>query len=83
MKKLLKRLLVLVLIAALIGGSIYGVQRWRGSHAAVISVYEVIEVAETDYWEDQSESYGTVTTDRVQAVFLSTTQKVEEVKVQE
>ena len=81
--KIVKRLLIFVLIAAIIAGGVYGGYYWKNSHVATVSVYEVTELAETDYWEDANESYGSVTTDRVQTVFLSSTQKVEEIKVQE
>ena len=35
----------------------------------------------TEYWGDSQESYGPVTTDRIQTVFLSDTQTVTEVLV--
>ena len=83
MKKWLKRLIALVLIIALISGGVYAGKRWRDAHQAMVSVYEVMDLAETDYWEDDNETYGTVMTDRVQTVYLSSTQKVQEVFVSE
>lgn len=78
-----KRILILVLILALVGGSVAGVRYWQASHSAVIHVFSVMELAETDYWEDDNESYGTVTADRVQNVYLSSSQRVDQVKVTE
>ncbi len=37
----------------------------------------------TEFWGDSQESYGPVTTDRIQTVFLTDTQSVTEVKVKE
>lgn len=48
-----------------------------------VSVYDFINVGMTDYWGDSKESYGPVTTDRIQTVNLSTTQTVTEVYVQQ
>ena len=40
-------------------------------------------VGMTEFWGDNQESYGPVTTDRIQTVFLSDTQTITEVKVKE
>ena len=83
MKKIIKRLIILAVIAALVGGGIFASLKFRDSKKATIDVYPVTDLAEEDYWEDAAETYGTVKSDRVQAVYLSTSQKVEEVKVKE
>lgn len=48
-----------------------------------VSVYDFMNIGMTDYWGDSKESYGPVTTDRIQTVNLSTTQTVTEVFVQQ
>ncbi len=83
MKKWLKRLLALVLVVALIAGSVTGYKYWKSKNAKAVKIYSVAELAETDYWMDSAESYGSVRSDKTQSIFVSPTQKVEEIKVQE
>ena len=46
-----------------------------------VAVFPVTMVGYTDYYSGSSESYGMVTTDKVQALFLSGTQTVTEILV--
>ena len=68
-----------VAAAAIIGGIVFGL-RGRGEP---VGVYPFSMVGMTEFWGDNQESYGPVTTDRIQTVFLSDTQTITEVKVKE
>lgn len=46
-----------------------------------VNVYPFMYIGMTEYWGDQQESYGPVTTDNIQTVFLSPTQTVTSVVV--
>lgn len=48
-----------------------------------VYVYDFDMVGMTEYWGDNKESYGPVSTDSIQTIFLSNTQTVTEVNVQE
>ena len=78
-KKILLSATALVLVAAI------GFGIWFGTRNSgdPIPVYSFDYVGMTEYWGDTQESYGPVTTDRIQTVFLSDTQTVTEVKVKE
>ena len=47
-----------------------------------VFVYDFSYVGMTEYWGDNKESYGPVSTDKIQTVYLSSTQTVTEVMVQ-
>lgn len=55
----------------------------RNTQKKPANVYAVSEFAMTDYWGDTSETQGMVTTDKLQKVMISETQKVNEIFVQE
>lgn len=78
-KKILISVISLVLVAAIGAGIWFGT---RGGGDPV-NVYSFDYVGMTEFWGDTQESYGPVTTDRIQTVFLSDTQTVTEVKVKE
>ena len=65
--------------AAILVGVVFGV-RGRGEP---VGVYPFVMVGMTEFWGDNQESYGPVTTDKIQTVFLSDTQTVTEVKVKQ
>ena len=48
-----------------------------------VYVYPFQYIGMTEYWGDSQESYGPVTTDKIQTVFLSDTQTVTEILVQQ
>ena len=77
------KVLVIVLIAALIlGGAGAGIWYFTQNRTSEpVGVYPFNYVGMTEYWGDSQESYGPITTDRVQTVFLSDTQTVTEVVV--
>lgn len=81
-KKGKKRLIAgtaVVLTAAIGAGIWFGI---RGSGDPV-GVYSFYDIGMTEYWGDNQESYGPVSTDKIQTVVLSDTQKVTEVMVKE
>ena len=67
-------------------GTALGVGIWfftgRGSGETVY-VYPFQFIGMTEYWGDSQESHGPVTTDKIQTVFLSDTQNVTEVFVEQ
>ena len=76
-KKLLLSVTAVVLVVALGAGIWLG----AGGKAEPVGVYAFMDIGMTEYWGDSQESYGPVTTDRIQTVFLSDTQTVTEVLV--
>lgn len=76
-KKLLLSVTAVVLVVALGAGIWLG----AGGKAEPVGVYSFMDIGMTEYWGDSQESYGPVTTDRIQTVFLSETQTVTEVLV--
>lgn len=78
-KKTLLSVGAVVLTGAVIAGIVFGV-RGRGEP---VGVYPFTMVGMTEFWGDNQESYGPVTTDRIQTVFLSDTQTVTEVLVKQ
>lgn len=77
-KKVLIAVIALVLAAA-IGGGVWAVAANRNSDP--VFVYEFMYLGMTEYWGDSQESYGPVSTDRIQTVYLTDTQTVTEILV--
>lgn len=79
-KKLIIVLVSLVTVAAIVAG----IFLWAGSaNSDPVNVYPFDYVGMTEYWGDSQESYGYVQTDGVQTVYLSSTQTVTDILVQE
>ena len=78
-KKLLLSVAAVVLTAALGAGIWFGT---RGGGEPV-NVYPFQYIGMTEFWGDAQESYGPVTTDKIQTEFLTDTQTVTEVKVKD
>ncbi len=76
-KKLLLGAVAAVLALAVIGG----IAALALNGGETIGVYAFNNIGITEYWGDSRESYGPVTTDRIQTVYLSDTQTVTEVLV--
>ena len=76
-KKLIIVLVSLVLVAA-IGVGIFFISKGEGEP---VNVYPFEYLGMTEYWGDSQESYGPVSTDKIQTVFVTDTQKVTEVLV--
>ena len=68
-----------LLVAAIWGGMVL----LRNAKTGPVNVYAVSDFAMTDYWGDSSETSGMVTTDKLQKIMISDTQKVNEIYVQE
>lgn len=78
-KKLLIVIVSLVLVAAIGAGIWFGT---RGKSESV-GVYPFNQVGMTEYWGDSQQSYGPITTDKIQNIYLSDTQTVTEILVNE
>ncbi len=76
-----KKLLIPILAAALVVVIVAGAFLLPSLNKAEVPVYAVNMVGYTDYYGGTSESYGMVTTDKVQPLYLSSTQTVTEVLV--
>ena len=84
MNKQLKRwLLIAVGVVALCGVVWGGLKLAGNARRGSVNVYAVSDFAMTDYWGDTSQTSGMVSTDKMQKVFLSDTQKIRQVYVQE
>ena len=77
-KKWIIALSAVVLTAAVVVGIVFGLSRNSGDP---VPVFAFDNVGMTEFWGDTQESYGPVSTDRIQTVFLSDTQEVTEVLV--
>lgn len=78
LKKILIPVISLVLVAAIGLGAWYFFGR---KSSDPIYVYEFGYIGMTEYWGDSQESYGPVSTDKIQTVYLSDTQTVTEILV--
>ena len=77
-----KKLWIPVTAAALAAALGAGV--WLSSrNREPVNVYPFMNIGMTEFWGDNQESYGPVTTDKIQTAFLSDTQTVTEVAVKE
>lgn len=77
-KKLLIALIAVVAVIAVVAAVIIIKNRSGGE----VNVYPVSDLS-TSYWGDELSTYGTVTTDKIQSVYVSDTQQVTEVYVEE
>ena len=77
-KRIIISLVVIVLCTSIgLGTWYYMTQR----SVEPVNVYPFYYIGMTEYWGDSQESYGPVTTDKIQTVFLSETQLVTEILV--
>lgn len=83
MKAEKKRIVIIaaaVLLTAAVGAGIwFGVR----NSAEPVPVYPFHYIGMTEYWGDRQESYGPISTDRIQTVYLSDTQTVTEIHVKQ
>lgn len=77
-KKIIITVTAVVLVAAIGLGVWFGVSRGRSEP---VQVFAFNNIGMTEYWGDSQESYGPISTDKIQTVFLSSTQTVTEMKV--
>ena len=66
----LRRTIAGVLIAALLGGGIYGILLLVRGSGGKVKVYPIMDFC-TGYADDQAETQGLVTPDRMQSVYVS------------
>lgn len=84
MNKTVKRgLLIAAGVAAACGVVWGGLTLARDAQRGNVNVYAVSDFSMTDYWGDTSQTSGTVSTDKMQKIYLSDTQKISKVYVQE
>ena len=77
-KKIIISVVAVVLVAAIVLGCWF---YFGNSSAEPVNVYPFMYIGMTEYWGDSQESYGPVTTDKIQTVYLSDTQTVTEIHV--
>ena len=77
-KKLLIALVSLILAAAIGAGIWFGTGVGK---TEPVAVYTFRNLGMTEYWGDSQESYGPVSTDKIQTIYVSDTQTVTEVLV--
>ncbi len=83
-KKTIKKILITLIVILILGaGSFCAWFFLRPGRAESVKVYPFDLVGMTEFWGDTRESYGPVSTDRIQTVFLSDTQTVLDVPVKE
>ena len=82
MKKGKKKGLVFLCLAAAVLVAGVGIFLMTKGSSEPVNVYPFHFLGMTEYWGDSRESYGPVTTDKIQTVFLSDTQTVTESLVQ-
>jgi len=78
-----KVIIITAVIVAVLAAGGFGVWYFtQNRNAEPVNVYPFQYLGMTEYWGDSQESYGPITTDRIQTVFLSETQTVTQVLVQ-
>ena len=82
-KRLKKTLIIAACVAAGCGAVWGGLTIARNAQRGDVNVYAVGDFAMTDYWGDSSNTSGTVTTDKLQKIFISQSQTVTKVWVKE
>ena len=77
-----KKLLLILLVLSLLTGAGFGAWFFTQNRTKEpVNVYPFSYIGMTEYWGDNQESYGPITTDRIQTVFVSSTQTVTEILV--
>ena len=79
-----KKLVITLLAVAVVGtGGFFGWRYLRGGNVQPVKVFPFNLVGMTEYWGDTRESYGPVSTDHIQTVYLSDTQTVSQILVED
>ena len=82
MKNKAKRIILIVVVVAMLlgaGGGAWYYFEHRETEPVFVFPFEYVGM--TEYWGDSQESYGPVTTDKIQTIYLSDTQSVTEILV--
>ena len=82
-KKLKKTIIIAVVVVAVCGAVWGGLTIARNAQRGDVNVYAVSDFSMTNYWGDSSSTSGSVTTDNLQKIYLSSTQTVSKVYVTE
>ena len=78
-----KKAIILICVLVALAGIGCGVWYYLGHNSSEpVYVYPFSYIGMTEYWGDSQESYGPVTTDKIQTVYLSETQTVTEILVE-
>ena len=78
-----KKLVIGITAGVLAVAAVAGIVLSSSSGGETIGVYPFDYLGMTEYWGDNQESYGPVSSDKIQTVFLSDTQIVTEILVKE
>ena len=82
MSKSLKKALLIVGIAAAVCAAVWGgLTLARNAQRGDVKVFDVPSFAMTDYWGDTANTSGSVSTDKLQKIYLSQSQTVSQVYV--
>ena len=79
--KMKKIILIVVAVAVLLGAGGGAWYYFANRNKEPVYVFPFSYVGMTEYWGDSQESYGPVTTDKIQTIYLSDTQSVTEIFV--
>ena len=80
MNKTGKRVLIGAIIVALVGGGAGGAYYLAKSRKSTpVSVYSMNDIGMDGYWGDEKQMSGRVTADKIQSVYVSTTQIIQEI----
>ena len=82
-KKLKKGIIAAACVVGVCGAVWGGLTIARNAQRSDVKVYSVNDFCMTDYWGDTSSTSGMVTTDKIQKVFLSSSQTVNKIWVAE
>ena len=82
-KSLKKTLLIVGIIVAVCAAVWGGLTLARNAQRSDVSVYPVSSFAMTDYWGDTANTSGSVSTDKLQKIYISQSQTVNEIFVKE
>ena len=82
-KKVKKAIIAVVCTVAVCGAVWGGLTIARNAQRGDVNVYAVNDCAMTDYWGDNSNTSGMVTTDKLQKIYISQSQTVTKVWVKE
>ena len=84
MNKKVKKVIIAVVCTVAVCGAVWGgLTIARNAQRGDVNVYAVGDCAMTDYWGDNSNTGGMVTTDKLQKIYISQSQTVTKVWVKE
>ena len=83
-KSKVKGLVITLVVIAILTAAGFGIWYFlQNRNSEPVNVFSFQYIGMTEYWGDNQESYGPVSTDRIQTVFLSDTQTVTEILVRQ